>query len=163
MDPSDAMDPTSPTSPTSPMPGPSIPTAPSTPPGPPGPAAPPVDGTVPGWPVVPARSGPDHLWVIAIAIAAVPLVLALFLAIVAPAFMAPLTDPTVNVLGLPPVVPYAVLLVGMVFVSGLLGRYVRSGILGVVVAAIWMPVGLFLVLLGPAMVLIYQGITSGGA
>lgn len=119
----------------------------------------PAAGVVPGWPPAPAAGGPNRLWILAVAIAACPLALVLLLSLGMPSFMAPLTDGVVSVVGLPIIVPYAVLFVGMVFVAGLLGRYSGSGLIGVVVAALWFPVGLFLAILGPAIVLIIQGMT----
>jgi hypothetical protein len=105
---------------------------------------------------------PDRLWIAAVVVAAVPLALALGLALVVPDFLAPLADGRVNVFGLPPGVPLAVILVGMVFVCGLLSTSVRPSAVGVVVAAVWAGIGLWLVILGPAIVLIYTGLTSDG-
>jgi hypothetical protein len=117
---------------------------------------------VPGWPTAAPQAGPNRHWIVATVVAAMPLLLAVLLAIGFPSFMAPLTDGTVNLAGVPLIVPFTVLLVGMVFVAGLLGRYVGSGLIGVIVAAVWAGIGLWLVILGPGIVLISTGLTSAG-
>ena len=90
---------------------------------------------------------------VAAVIAGLPLLLLLFLMVVAPSFHAPLSDGHLVVAGLLPAVPFAIVLVGMVFIAGSLSRFVNP-VLGVVVAAIWLPLGLFAVILGPALVLV---------
>jgi len=122
----------------------------STPPAPPAttPAGPPG-----AWAPRPARSSDDRLWMVAAVIAGLPLLLLLFLAVVAPAFNAPASDGPLVVAGMLPAVPFAIGLVGMVVIAGSLSRFVNP-VLGVVVAAIWLPLGLFVVILGPALVLI---------
>jgi hypothetical protein len=95
-------------------------------------------------------------------IAALPAVLLIFLAIVAPGFLAPLADDRLTIVGVPLIVPVVLLFVGVVVAVAWIARRTRSPVVAIVLAAAWVPLGLFIVILSPAIVLIAVNLSSSG-
>ena len=84
---------------------------------------------------------------------AVPLALALWLAVAAPGFLSPLG-------GTAAIVAWLLALVGMVVLCAALTHWVRPAWIGVVLAVVWIVVGTMLVILGPAIILIAQSLSG---
>lgn len=130
-----------------------------------GPPPPPVNGRSPDPPVAwttPADgrgSGATFRRLMVVA-SLVPIAFALLLAIIAPAFLEPLFDTRAAILGLPPIVGFIVVLVGLLAVDVLAIRFLHNPVAVGLVVAVTTTVGLFLVILAPAFVLIAVNLTT---
>ena len=101
----------------------------------------------------PAREPQGRGWLVAPVIAAIPTVLVAFVAIVGDRFYAPLFDYPL-VLGIPVIVPFLALYVGVIVLVAWLARGVRNPWVARIVAVAWLVPGLYLAILLPAIVLI---------
>ena len=90
----------------------------------------------------------------------IPAAFALFLLIVAPAFMDPLFTDHAGIPGLPPIVLCVALLAGLAAANMLALRLVRSEVAVGIVVAVTTTIGLFIVILGPAIVLIADDLAT---
>ena len=132
---------------------------PGPPPAPPQ-RAPGLPVTTQGWPT-PGQADGGRLFRRAVQVASViPAAFALFLLIVAPAFLDPLFTGHAGIPGLPPIVIYVALLAGLAAANMLALRLVRSEVAVGILVAVTTTVGLFIVILGPAIVLIADNLAT---
>jgi hypothetical protein len=81
----------------------------------------------------------------------VPVAFAVFLALIAPGFYAPLLDERMNVIGLPAVIPFGGVLVALLAIDLLVAAFVRSSFVQGLTLAVTTTAGVFLVILAPAL------------
>ncbi len=110
----------------------------------------------------PAPSGHrTAILVVATVAAILPLAFAAYLAIAAPGFLAPLSDPAVAIGGLAPLVLFLGVGVAVVVLVVAVALKARRAWLAVVIAAAWFVIGQLVVILGPAAALIAIGLSEG--
>lgn len=118
--------------------------------GPP-PPPPPAGWDVPvRWPEADRRT----VGLVACGVSLVPVAFALLLVVIAPGFLGPLLDSGAAILGLPPVVGFALVLAVCPVLAFALARARGPIWLSAIVAVIGVSVGLFVVILSPAIILI---------
>jgi hypothetical protein len=132
---------------------------PGPPPAPP-PRAPGPPIATHGWPT-PGQADGGRLFRRAVQVASViPAAFALFLLIVAPAFLDPLFTGHAGIPALPPIVLYVALLAGLAAANMLALRLVRSEVAVGILVAVTTTIGLFIVILGPAIVIIADNLAT---
>ena len=107
-----------------------------------------------GWQVPPSPSRPPRLylglptwvWVFAW----LPVVPTVFMALAAPGFLEPMTDPRVSIVGLPPIALYVLL----PLINLAVARVTRNETATLITIAVTSFLGMTLTILGPAVVLI---------
>jgi len=130
------------------------------PPPAPTPRAPAPPGETHSWPT-PGQADGGRLFRRAVQVASViPAAFALFLLIVAPAFLDPQFTGHAGIPGLPPIVLYVALLAGLAAANMLALRLVRSEVAVGILVAVTTTIGLFIVILGPAIVLIADDLAT---
>jgi hypothetical protein len=122
---------------------------------PPGPPAPPALSA----PSVSLGPSPRQRWPLAV-IALSPLALAIFLLVVAPGFLDPMWDDRVAVAGFPLGSVLMALSVVLTIVAVVVATRVRSTLVAAIVTTLIAGAALWIVILGPAVVLIVIGLNS---
>jgi hypothetical protein len=106
----------------------------------------------PSWVAPPESSGPNRVYLVGF----LPLVFFIYLSLAAPAFMAPLYDGSVTIGGIP-LGPIILVLAALLMLAGVLVMRAYPTAVGVVVGLVVFTLpSLFVVILGPAMMLITQ-------